>query len=438
MPNIQPINGIRYNLGQVGALSDVIAPPYDVISPEFQDELYAKHPNNCVRLILNKTNPTDDEQDNRYTRARKTMKKWLDEGVLFTEADPAIYVYYQVFESAGQTYTRKGFMAGLEVQPFGQGCVFPHEQTHAAAKADRLMLTTVTKAQLSQIFGLYPDPETEVLGVLEKAIEGKTPLEAVDHLGVIHRMWVVTDPAVIAAVQDKIGKKPLFIADGHHRYETSCNYLAQMKQQGISKDHPAHYVLTMFVAMEDEGLAVLPTHRLFSGVEALDSDQLIAKLGECFTCKKAGNGPDLAETVWEDIETLDSQDNIALYTAKDDTWTIATITDAGRAKMAEAGVAADHSEDWRDLGVSILHKLVMDTLLEMPNAPKPTYVHLVSEVVEDLKAEPGKYQLAALVMPATVENIKTLCLEGERMPQKSTYFYPKLLSGLVFRSVEGN
>ena len=126
MPNIQPINGIRYNLGQVGALSDVIAPPYDVISPEFQDELYAKHPNNCVRLILNKTNPTDDEQDNRYTRARKTMKKWLDEGILFTEADPAIYVYYQVFEYAGQTYTRKGFMAGLEVQPFGQGCVFPH------------------------------------------------------------------------------------------------------------------------------------------------------------------------------------------------------------------------------------------------------------------------------------------------------------------------
>ncbi|MCR5162692.1 MAG: DUF1015 domain-containing protein [Thermoguttaceae bacterium] len=437
MPNIQPINGIRYNLGQVGALSDVIAPPYDVISPELQDELYAKHPNNCVRLILNKTKPTDDETDNRYTRARKTMKKWLDEGVLFTEADPAIYVYYQIFEYAGKTYTRKGFMAGLEVQPFGQGCVFPHELTHAAAKADRLMLTTTTKAQLSQIFGLYPDAENAVLSILEKTIEGKTPLEAVDHLGVIHRMWVVTNPQVIAEVQAAIGKKPVFIADGHHRYETACNYLAQLKQQGIPATHPAHYVLTMFVAMEDDGLAVLPTHRLFPGIPEMTSDELAAKLGACFTCTKAGTGPETATDVWEEIESLGSQENIAFYTTKDDTWTIASLTEAGREKMAEDGVAADHSEDWRNLGVSILHKLVMDTLLEQPNAPKPTYVHLVSEVVDDLKAEPGKYPLAALVMPATVENIKTLCLEGERMPQKSTYFYPKLLSGLVFRSVEG-
>lgn len=437
MPNIQPINGIRYNLGQVGILSDVIAPPYDVISPEFQDELYKKHPNNCVRLILNKTFPTDDEQDNRYTRARKIMKKWMDEGVLFTEADPAIYVYYQIFDYDGKTYTRKGFMAGLQVQPFGEGCVFPHEQTHAAAKADRLMLTTVTKAQLSQIFGLYPDAQSEVQAILDKNIEGKTPLEAVDHLGVIHRMWVVTDPAVIAAVQDKIGKKPLFIADGHHRYETSCNYLAQLRQQGISSDHPAHYVLTMFVALEDEGLAVLPTHRLFPGIPAMTSDEFIAKLGDSFVCKKVGNGPEFAETAWEDIETLDDQKNIAFYTTKDDTWTVCSLTEKGSEKMAEAGVAGEHSEDWRHLGVSILHKLVMDTLLGLPDAPKPKYVHLVSEVVENLQNEPEKYPLAALVMPATVENIKTLCLEEERMPQKSTYFYPKLLSGLVFRSVEG-
>ena len=299
------------------------------------------------------------------------------------------------------------------------------------------MLTTTTKAQLSQIFGLYPDAENSVLSILETAIEGKTPLEAVDHLGVIHRMWVVTNPQVIAEVQAAIGKKPVFIADGHHRYETACNYLAQLKQQGIPATHPAHYVLTMFVAMEDDGLAVLPTHRLFPGIPEMTSDELAAKLGDCFTCTKAGTGPEMATDVWEEIESMGSQDNIAFYTTKDDTWTIASLTEAGREKMAEDGVAADHSEDWRNLGVSILHKLVMDTLLDQPNAPKPTYVHLVSEVVDDLKADPGKYPLAALVMPATVENIKTLCLEGERMPQKSTYFYPKLLSGLVFRSVEG-
>ncbi|MDO5113160.1 MAG: DUF1015 domain-containing protein [Planctomycetia bacterium] len=434
MPNIQPIYGIRYDLGRVGNLSDVVAPPYDVIGADFQETLYAKHPNNAVRLILNKQLPTDDEQNNRYTRARKTLQSWMEEGVLFTEPDPAIYVYHQIFDYAGRTYTRKGFMAGLEVQPFGKGCVFPHEQTHAAAKADRLMLTTVTKTQLSQIFGLYPDAESEVQAILEKEIEGKTPLMAEDHLGVTHKMWVVTEPSVISAVQEKIGKKPLFIADGHHRYETACNYLEHLRQMGIPKDHPAHYVLTMFIAMEDPGLAVLPTHRLFPGVAELTSEALQAKLGDCFTCEVVGKGAETGQQVWEKLEAGEIQGEIGLYTRKDDTWTLCTLTPAGEAKMAEPAVAGEHTEDWRNLGVSLLHKLIMDTLLDEPNAPKPVYVHLVSELVEELKT--GQFPLAAVVMPATVEDIKTLCLEGERMPQKSTYFYPKLLSGLVFRSVE--
>lgn len=436
MPNIQPIRGIRYDLGHVGSLSDVVAPPYDVIGPEFQEELYQKHPNNFVRLILNRQRPTDDEQDNRYTRARAILRKWLDDGVLFTEAQPAIYVYYQIFDYDGRTYTRKGFMAGLEVQPFGKGCVFPHEQTHAAAKADRLMLTTVTKTQLSQIFGLYPDPENGVQDLLEAAISGLTPLEAVDHLGVIHRMWVVTNSEVISAVQQKIAPKPVFIADGHHRYETSCNYLEHLRQMGIPKTHPAHFVLTMFVAMEDEGLAVLPTHRLFPGIPKLSAEELAVKLGDCFRCEVIGEGPDFATEAWTHVEAGGSQGTLALYTTLDGKWTLCTLTDAGRAKMEDPNVAGTHSEDWRELGVSILHRLVIDTLLEQPGAPKPTYVHLVSEVVDELKSDSGDYALAALVMPATVANIKTLCLEGERMPQKSTYFYPKLLSGLVCRSVD--
>ena len=165
------------------------------------------------------------------------------------------------------------------------------------------------------------------------------------------------------------------------------------------------------------------------------SEELISKLADNFLCKTIGTGPDFAPNAWEEIKARDDQGVIALYTTKDATWTLCTLTDAGRETMAQMNVAGEHSEDWRELGVSILHKLVMDTLLEQPNAPKPTYVHLVSEVVDELKQ--NSYSLAALVMPATVDNIKTLCLEGERMPQKSTYFYPKLLSGLVFRSVEG-
>ena len=433
MAEIQAFRGVRYDLGHVGSLGDVIAPPYDVISPEFQDELYSKHPNNCVRLILNKIKPEDTEGDNRYTRARQCFRDWQRDGVMFTESDPAIYVYHQEFDAAGRHYVRKGFMSRLRVSPFGEGVVFPHEETHSAAKADRLMLFTTCKANFSQIFGIYPDPQCEAQNVLEEAIVGQTPLEAVDHLGVVHRMWMVTDPTVIASVASIMGPKPVFIADGHHRYETACNYKKHIQDQGgMTPDHPANFVMTMFVAMDDPGLAVLPTHRLFTGVPEMDATELAAKLGDCFTCESGGNGPEQAQSLWEDMETADDQERICLYTKKDDRWTVVTLTDKGREKLAE--VAADHNEEWRGLGVSILHRLILDHLLGCTNLPKPNYVHLVEEVVRDAKT--GEYPLAALVMPATVEHIRQISLGGERMPAKSTYFYPKLLSGLVIHSLE--
>ncbi len=433
MPEIQAFRAIRYDLGHVGSLSDVVAPPYDVIGPELQEQLYKKHPCNVVRLILNRMEPGDDEANNRYTRAARFLKNWHEEGVLFTEADPAIYVYHQVFSVEGSQYTRRGFMARMRLRRFGEGVVFPHEETLRGPKIDRLMLTAVCKANLSQIFGLYPDPEYRAQAILEQATAGETPLEATDHLGVVHRMWPVTDVSTIAAVAGAIGSKPVFIADGHHRYETACDYRDQLFDAGmLTPDHPAGYVLTMLVAMEDPGLAVLPTHRLFRKLPDLTADELAGKLGEHFTTRIVGQGPDQAQTVWEDIETGGNQGTIGLFTRSDQQWTLATITEAGRSKMAD--VAADRSDDWRGLGVAVLHRLLVDTLLSPPEPPELKYVHLVDEVVEGLNAD--DYPLAALVMPATVEHIRAISMQGERMPAKSTYFYPKLLSGLVINPLE--
>lgn len=433
MPEIQAFRGIRYNLGQIGSLSDVVAPPYDVIDPQLQEELYKKHPCNVVRLILNRQEPTDDEVSNRYSRAKRFLKNWQDEGVLFTEADPAVYVYHQEFTVDGQTFVRRGFMARMRLEPFGEGKVFPHEETMPGPIMDRLMLTAVCKANLSQIFGLYPDPANEAQNLLDAAVADKTPLVAIDHLGVINRIWPVTDVATISALSKLIGPKPLFIADGHHRYTTALKYREQIHDSGaLRPDHPANFVLMMFVGMEDPGLVVLPTHRLFRGVPELTAQELSAKLGDCFRTEDAGQGPDLATTVWEDLETLGDQGRIAVFTKADNRWTIAELTDAGRAKMAE--VATDHSEDWQSLGVALLHRLVMDHLLGQHELPKPGYVHQVQEVIEGLKT--GEYPMAALVMPATVEHVREISLHGERMPAKSTYFYPKLLSGLVLNPVE--
>jgi uncharacterized protein (DUF1015 family) len=434
MPEIQAFRGIRYNLGHVGSLSDVVAPPYDVINADLQQQLYQKHPCNVVRLILNRIEPgDDDESNNRYTRAKRLLKDWQSEGALFTEADPAIYVYHQEFTHEGQSYTRRGFMARLRLSRFGEGQVFPHEETLSGPKLDRLMLTTVCKANLSQVFGLYPDPAGQARQILDAAVADMTPIVATDHLGVVNRLWPVTDVAVATALSAVLGPKPIFIADGHHRYETACNYREHVFQSGgLTPDHPANFVLMMCVAMEDPGLIVLPTHRLFRGLPAMTAGELAAKLGECFATRPAGQGPEAASDVWEDIQTGSDQATLGLFTNRDQQWTIARLTDAGRSRMARA--AKDHSEPWRALGVSILHRLLVETLLGGVELPKPKYVHLVEEVVEGLGT--GEFPLAALVAPATVADIRTISLGGERMPAKSTYFYPKLLSGLVINPLE--
>lgn len=433
MPQIEAFRAVRYDLGHVGSLSDVVAPPYDVIGPDLQEQLYKRHPANCIRLILNRQEPGDDDTNNRYSRAARFLKNWREEGVLSTDPDPAVYVYHTQFNYAGTTYNRRGFMARIRLERFGEGKIYPHEETMSGPKQDRLLLTRACKANLSQVFGLYPDPQSEAQELLESAIKGKTPIEATDHLGVVHRLWPVSDAQTISCLAALMGPKPVFIADGHHRYETACNYRDELAAGGaLPSNHPANYVLMMCVGMSDPGMIVLPTHRLFRGLPPMTSAELTKKLADSFTTRVAGEGADLAQTVWEEIEYSGEQGTLGFYTTKDERWVVATITPAGRKKMAE--LSSDHSENWQGLGVAILHRLVIDHLLAARELPKPRYVHLVEEVVEGLEGD--EFPLAALVMPATVDHVREISEYKERMPAKSTYFYPKLLSGLVFNPLE--
>jgi uncharacterized protein (DUF1015 family) len=435
MPTVAPLRGLRYDPKHVGALSQVIAPPYDVIDAALQTKLYERHPANVIRIELNREEPGDSETSNKYTRAAKFLKEWRDQGVVMQEPAAALYVYHQEFEVEGQKHVRRGVMARVRLERFGTGNIHPHEETMSGPKQDRLLLTRACKANLSQVFGLYPDPQGEVQALLDKAVAGQPPLEATDHLGVKSWMWPLADEAVAAKVAGLMGPKPVFIADGHHRYETACNYrdeLAAANGGSLPPDHPANFVLMMLVGMSDPGLVVLPTHRLFVEPAVATAAELKAKLGDCFTTEAAGKGPAAADSVWEMIEVEDEQGTLGLYTAGDQTWTLARITPAGRARMDQ--VAADHGPAWRNLGVSILHRLVIGELLGGKQIPTPGYVHLVREVVDGLGT--GKYPLAALVMPASVEDIRKVSETGERMPAKSTYFYPKLASGLVFNPLE--
>ncbi|MEE2825159.1 MAG: DUF1015 domain-containing protein [Planctomycetota bacterium] len=446
MANIQALPGLRYDLAKIGALSEVVAPPYDVIGKEFQDQLYALHPHNVIRLILNRGDHLDGEET-VYTAAGKEMKQWRRDGILKEDYPSAVYVYHQIFMNEGEPVTRRGFMSRVLLEPFGEGHIYPHEETHSKAKEDRFRLMSACQANLSPIFGIYPDETNEAQEILEAAIDDATPLQARDHLGVEHKVWLVTDPAAIAKAAQVMGDKPVYIADGHHRYETSCNIQKAKAEAGeLSPDDPANYVLMMNVSMFDPGMIVLPTHRLFRGLPAIESADLMQRLSIGFDCTVVGQGPGLAGLVWQDIELEDRQSTLAFYCHADDTWVMVRLNDQGVQLMNE--LAPDQSDEWRSLGVAILHNLVMAKLLDKPDLPTPLYVHSVDEVVEHLQqgdaagrdatgqqgsGEP--FQLCCLVMPASLAHVKAISEAGERMPAKSTYFYPKLLSGLVINPI---
>src|SRR5947209_7520762 len=299
----------RYNLGRVGALGDVVAPPYDVIDPALQQALYDRSPYNVIRLILNQESPSDTEADNRYTRAANTLRDWQRDDVLIQDSARSLYVYHQDFEVEGQRFTRKGFLARVRLEPFGSGRIYPHEETLAGPKADRLKLFRATHMNLSPVFGLYPDPQGAVTAELEKAVGRSLPLEAVDHLGVTSRLWPVHDQHTVSAVTGLLGPKPVFIADGHHRYETGLRYLEERREAGEVRDEeaPANFILMMLVSMSDPGLVILPTHRLISGLPELRAERLAELLAPGFAVERVGQGEKGLRDAWELIEADGSQ-----------------------------------------------------------------------------------------------------------------------------------
>ena len=427
MPEIRPFRGVRYDVTKVGDLSDVVAPPYDVIDATLQDKLYAASPYNVIRLELNKEEPADSPEQNRYTRAARFLKEWTREGTLRPDDHPALYLYHQTYEVEGQVHTRKGFIARVRLESFGQGKIYPHEQTLSGPKADRLALFNATKYNLSPIFGLYPDATNEVLNAVEAGLKDRTPLEATDHLGVTNRLWPILDQQTHTLVQGLMASKPIFIADGHHRYETGVKFRDDLTASGEinGPEDPANFCMMMLVGMSDPGLLILPTHRLVSGLPGLTSETLIERLAPEFEVKVVGEGDAGCRAAWEEIATGGAQDVLGFGTVADNTWITARLrSDATMDKLTP-----DHSPDWRSLGVSILHELTLKHLLGSVGQASCRYVHLIDEVLTDVAAK--GCDLACLVPPASMEHVEDIASNLEKMPPKSTYFYPKLLSGLV-------
>jgi uncharacterized protein (DUF1015 family) len=435
MADVHAFRGWRYDLGQVGSLSEVTAPPYDVISPDQQRQLYEQHPCNVIRLILNRDEPGDIDPGARYARAAKFLRHWQSERILIPEHEDALYVYQQEFDWEGRTYVRQGFMARVRIEEFGKGRIYPHEQTLSGPKADRLALTKACKMNLSPVFGLYPDSDGQVNSELEGAIRGATPLVATDHLRVVHKMWPVTKVGVINTVRALLRDAPVFIADGHHRYETANTYRNWLNEKGshAGESDPSNFVLMMLVGMSDPGLAILPTHRLLAGLPQFPSAELREALSSNLAVEPMGKGDAAARKTWDRIQRDGGQNVFGFGTAADGQWLFARVTDPSPMST----LAPEQSDAWRELGVSLLHKLVIEHLLrnKFPAAePRFQYVHLLEETTEAV--EKKTCDLACLVPPARIEHVEAIASRFEKMPPKSTYFYPKLLSGLVFNPLE--
>jgi uncharacterized protein (DUF1015 family) len=401
---IRPFRAYRYAGDAARDVSAVVAPPYDQISPETQDHLYAMHPHNIVRVTF----PRD--ADDKYRGARGVLDRWLADGTWRRDDRPAIYPYHQTYNVSGQTVTRMGFVALGEVSDYARGMVLPHERTHAGPKRDRMDLLEATAADIGLLFMLASDPGGELRRATSPA--GEPIAEARDAKGELHRLWRITDEATIDRVRAIMAARPVIIADGHHRYETAVAY---------AQRHPgADDKLMAFFALEAPGLTILPNHRLVHGVQGFDFDDFTQMAARWFDVSSLSD----PETVRLDNRT------IGVVNGPD-----ATLLRLKPGALRDIAWPETTTPAWRGLAVSILHEGLLRPLLGITEAEldAKTHVDYTADRAEAIQlARAGKYQAAFLIAPTTPEELQAVVRGGELLPQKSTHFYPKLLDGLVF------
>lgn len=416
MATIEPLHALHYDLERTGGLEDVISPPYDVIGPEQRAALAARSPYNVVRIDL----PVGEHP---YDDAAGQLAAWRREGVIVADERPAIWILEQDYRGPdGKQRTRRGFLARVRVENYGPGRIRPHERTHPGPKEDRLRLTRATKANLSPIFSLFSDPGGTAWGALAPATNDGPWATASDDDGTVSRLWRVVSTEAIDTVRRALGPQELLIADGHHRYETARVYADE-----VGGDGAVRYVLMCLVPLEDPGLTVFPTHRLLRGLRADQQEMLAAVLRREFDIESLESTAEIAPTASEAIRFgyLDSHHRQPF---------MLTLKDAAIAERALAG----HTEAYRRLDTAVLEALILKGALGMSDEDIDHLAGLgyTRDTQEALTlVEDGDFDAAFFMAPIPVERVKAVADTGESMPPKSTYFFPKVPTGLVFNSL---
>ncbi|HUT19653.1 MAG TPA: DUF1015 domain-containing protein [Anaerolineae bacterium] len=438
MATIRPFRGVRYNTQRVDPAL-VLSQPYDRIRYGLQERYYDLSPYNVVRITKGKALP-DDRPDqlqgpNAYTRARAYYDLWCAEGALVREAEPALYVYHQTFDLRGTQRTRKGFIAAFALSPFEEGIVLPHERTHAEAKADRLRLLRTLQVNVGQIFMLYPDAHNRVAATLDAAIEGRAPaIDATEMYEdtVRQQLWVVRDPQAIRAVASEMAPvRNLIIADGHHRYETALTYRDEMRERypDAPPDAAFNYRMATFVSMDDPGLAILPTHREVFGLLQLRPAQVLSDAARAFHIFPVHD----LEACLAEMRTHAPEHALGFYAGG--RYHVLVLRDS---VQLDQWIPEPRSTAWKSLDVTIAHRVFLEQVVGLPAETAETQASLryhrdPALAIEDVDAGRGSFVL--LLNPTRIEQVRACAEGGERMPQKSTDFCPKLVSGLTMMPV---
>jgi len=438
MAHIEPFRALRYDPTRV-SIPQVVTQPYDKITPEMQDGYYAASPHNLVRVILGKEHANDHTADNRYTRAAQSFRDWRHQRIFLQDEQPSLYLYVQRFTAPGGSteMERRGIIALGRIEDYSAGVIFRHEQTLAKPKADRLNLLRATRAHFGQLFMLYSDPAAEIDALLQPT--GNPDLETKDEYGVSHRVWKISDPTLVKQVQTRMRDKKLIIADGHHRYETALNYRNERRaaagDPGPSPNAaPAPYELVMMtlVNMDSPGLVILPTHRVVHGLPAFSAEAFRQAASPYFSVDEVDPSVDAgrAKVILREAGRMGTA---LLAVAADRVFLL------DRAKLVPPEVFAGWSLRQQALDVVQLHKCLLEGVLGISeeairDQKNVRYIRDIDEAMAQVRS--GAANVAFLMNPARMSQVRDIAFAGEVLPQKSTDFYPKLLTGLTIYALE--
>lgn len=436
MAEVIPFRGSVYNPGKIEDLSCVTTPPYDVISPDEQERAYECHPNNIIRLILGKESPEDSETDNRYTRAARCCRDWTAEEVLIRDARPAFYLTSTRFTVGEQSLTRFGLIARVRLEPFEKGVVLPHEKTFSRVKSDRLRLMQTCHANFSPIFSLYPDPDRNLLAFLRASARDQAPdMDFTDTAGHRQLLWRITDEPLCERVTGEFQDKILYIADGHHRYETALAYRDEVSRVDpeFSDDHPANFVMMYLTGMTDPGLVVLPAHRMLRSVRPESLEHFTDKAQEffdIFAMPFRGNASDgVLPGFLSELEKGADRNTIGVFMKNRSELYLLRLREDQMERFAD-----ELPDALRYLDVTVLTRLLLMEVLgfDGDRLDDETSIGYSSEAEKAIQGvSGGEFDITFILNPTRIEQVQKIAREGLIMPRKSTYFYPKVITGQV-------